>query len=162
MVANAHQDDGREGPAEVNTHRQHNNILRTLPKVRPSVPIKLDHVFFPSFLLSQKEHYQETQENNLFLALNELYTTPTQFNFLSFGSLLKCFSLYNLRHFTYWRTTKKSLVLTWQLQVSQGRITGRSGDQDPSSLNIIMEWVSEQKQNFYWVEHSTVEWKKRN
>ena len=74
MAANAHQDDGREGPAEVNTHRQHNNILRTLPKVRPSVPIKLDHVFFPSFLLSQKEHYQETQENNLFLALNELYT----------------------------------------------------------------------------------------
>lgn len=111
-AANADQGDGREGPAEANTHRQHNNRQRTLPKVRPSVPIKLDHVFFPSFLLSQKEHYQETQENNLFLALNELYATPTQFN-LSFGSLLKCFSLYNLRHFTFSRTMKKvSLVLT--------------------------------------------------
>lgn len=131
-AASAHQGDGWEGPTEANTHSKHNNRLRTLPKVRPSVPIKLDHVFFPSFLLSQKEHYQETQENNLFLALNELYATLTQFNFLSFGSLLKCFSLYNLRHFTFSRTTKKvSLVLTRQLQVSLGSITGSRGIKTP-------------------------------
>lgn len=44
------------------------------------------------------------------MALNELFPTP---NFLSLGSLLKCFALYNLRHFSYSKNKKSYFNLNW-------------------------------------------------
>lgn len=49
MAANAHQDDRREGPAGVNTHCPHNNILRIL--LRSGQVCQLNQIMF-SFLPS--------------------------------------------------------------------------------------------------------------